>query len=520
MAVKIGLEGVGGRTVAEEAASMQALGRRITDAARWFVVVRDVGKTTSGRPFYVMPLFERALAELLVPTVPLLVRLDVLAQACFAVEMLHGASTPDQVLVHRDIKPSNILIRDGERPSVHLSDFGGLREDALLSSETHTTIVTPQYAPPEQYLPLKGEPDPAMDVFALAAVVYEGVTGMDVPEASFNAIGWHGPLGRELFRFARRRGGLTEPEKARFEELRVLPPDRLVDATRDAGLTDGEVYRIRNAVGDSVDGTSELADYMVERLVPVLRDALHPDPRRRAGSAKPLRQACVQAHDRLARERGLAPWGPPAEPTLPPPVPPQPAGDRLWVWSGAAAILGAVMAASASVAVFVGITQRTPVVATSSAPGPEPAVDLIEPPAPEPVTVDVEPEPEPASAVEVESVARPVPRVQPSPRPAPAVVPEPVVVAEPPPVEPATVRLRLVGFTCADGGARRDLRVGEAGVVEEVRSATRVVSLRARLVTDAGPAFVVLQDGDHTYEAAVEPGGRTAVSWSLAVGFD
>jgi len=80
-------------------------------------------------------------------------------------------------IVHRDIKPGNILIQDGQ-PVV--GDFGialavGSAGGARLT-ETGLSVGTPYYMSPEQ---ATGDlaVGPASDIYALAAVVYEMLTG-------------------------------------------------------------------------------------------------------------------------------------------------------------------------------------------------------------------------------------------------------------------------------------------------------------------------------------------------------
>lgn len=84
-------------------------------------------------------------------------------------------------VVHRDVKPANLLFDDEGR--VHLSDFGVARAlvEATWTEPAGGMVGTIRYAAPEQ---AQGVPvDGRADVYALALVLYEAVTG-SVPFAA------------------------------------------------------------------------------------------------------------------------------------------------------------------------------------------------------------------------------------------------------------------------------------------------------------------------------------------------
>jgi non-specific serine/threonine protein kinase len=95
-------------------------------------------------------------------------------------------------VLHRDIKPPNILITEDNRPV--LIDFGSARFEAAEATSTTVTFHTPPYAAVEQYV--KTYPQgPWTDIYALAVVLYECVTGEKPPEVLERL---HGGLGTPL----------------------------------------------------------------------------------------------------------------------------------------------------------------------------------------------------------------------------------------------------------------------------------------------------------------------------------
>jgi len=87
-------------------------------------------------------------------------------------EALHAAN-----FLHRDIKPSNIIVRSDGTPV--LLDFGSARQSLGVKSRSITAVVTPGYAPIEQYSS-RGSQGPWTDIYALGALCYRAITG-EVP---------------------------------------------------------------------------------------------------------------------------------------------------------------------------------------------------------------------------------------------------------------------------------------------------------------------------------------------------
>jgi tRNA A-37 threonylcarbamoyl transferase component Bud32 len=139
------------------------------------------------------------LRTLLVESGPLAPRraIELLAPVAQALDAAHS-----RALVHRDVKPGNILVersRAGEVEHVYLTDFGIAKSLASVSGLTRAggVLGTVDYMAPEQ---TQGqEVSAATDVYALACVLYQCITG-------------HVPFERELARAERpQREAAPEP---------------------------------------------------------------------------------------------------------------------------------------------------------------------------------------------------------------------------------------------------------------------------------------------------------------------
>lgn len=84
-------------------------------------------------------------------------------------------------LLHRDIKPENIIIDNHNRAV--LIDFGATKEFIANQSTNMTRVLTPGYAPLEQYT-TKAKRWPPTDFYALCASMYELLTGQVPAEAT------------------------------------------------------------------------------------------------------------------------------------------------------------------------------------------------------------------------------------------------------------------------------------------------------------------------------------------------
>ena len=86
----------------------------------------------------------------------------------------------EQGFLHRDIKPSNVIVRLDGVPV--LIDFGAARQ-AVGRTQTLTSVLTPQYAPIEQYA-VDGKQGPWTDIYSAAALLHRAIAGEPPPEAA------------------------------------------------------------------------------------------------------------------------------------------------------------------------------------------------------------------------------------------------------------------------------------------------------------------------------------------------
>jgi TPR repeat protein/serine/threonine protein kinase len=113
-------------------------------------------------------------SELLKILIPILGGLDIVHQAGF---------------IHRDIKPDNIFIREDGSPV--LLDFGSARQALGEATKTLTNLVSPGYAPYEQYYSKSDDQGIWTDIYGLGATLFRAVTGtppIDAIERSKNLL--------------------------------------------------------------------------------------------------------------------------------------------------------------------------------------------------------------------------------------------------------------------------------------------------------------------------------------------
>jgi len=105
----------------------------------------------------------------------------------YAIQAVEALTTVHQAqFLHRDIKPENLMLAEGGR--VVLVDFGTARAFASSATKRMTAMLTPGYAPLEQY----GEQAKFgvfTDVYALGATCYHLLTGQVPVQAADRAAG-------------------------------------------------------------------------------------------------------------------------------------------------------------------------------------------------------------------------------------------------------------------------------------------------------------------------------------------
>ena len=97
--------------------------------------------------------------------------LKVLIPILGGLEQIHKAG-----FIHRDIKPDNIFIREDGSPV--LLDFGSARQALGEQTKTLTSLVSPGYAPFEQYFSKSDEQGEWTDIYGMGATLYRAVAGV------------------------------------------------------------------------------------------------------------------------------------------------------------------------------------------------------------------------------------------------------------------------------------------------------------------------------------------------------
>jgi len=97
--------------------------------------------------------------------------IPIMAPLLDGLEMIHATG-----FIHRDVKPANIYIWEDGSPV--LLDFGSARQALGGQTKSLTSIVSPGYAPFEQYYSNGDRQGPWTDIYSLAATMYRAISGI------------------------------------------------------------------------------------------------------------------------------------------------------------------------------------------------------------------------------------------------------------------------------------------------------------------------------------------------------
>lgn len=201
--------------------------------------------------------------------------LDLLQPAVEALALAHR-----QKIAHRDVKPENLYLceRDGGQ-QLKVLDFGiakVLASHAAFTASpaaTHErpTAFTPRYGAPEQFNKRLGATGPWTDVFALALIVVEMVSGqraLDGDNPTQLYVAATDPRARPTLRLVGVDPG-DDVEEVLDRALAIEPTDRFPDA---AAFWDALKSAVTGETDEGASDVSATGDFVADRGLGILSD--------------------------------------------------------------------------------------------------------------------------------------------------------------------------------------------------------------------------------------------------------
>ena len=295
------------------------------------VPIYDVGEI-DGRLYVTMRLIDGVDLDTLLRSGPLEPRraVYIIEQIASALHAAHRAG-----LVHRDVKPSNILLAD--KDFAYLIDFGIARAtgDTKLTSEG-STIGTWAYMAPERFN--TGESAPSSDIYALACVLYQCLTGeLPFPGSTLEQVAV---------------SHMVMPPPRPSEERKTIPT--AMDSVIATGLAKQTNDRYPTAVEMAAAARQAIAEPTSQPRAAVVPG---PPPAIQSPWSPPPGPALTYptGPPRHVPPPAPPPW-PPAPPWSPPPPPPSRPSRKPLILTGA--LLGAVLLIAAGVFATIRLTRH------------------------------------------------------------------------------------------------------------------------------------------------------------------
>jgi serine/threonine-protein kinase len=201
-----------------------------------------------------------------------------LSQVAIGLDGAHGRN-----LIHRDLKPDNIFLcgtREGD--NVKLLDFGSVKDQSGNRKKLTvlgTTIGSPYYMAPEQAQGLETI-DRRADVFALAALTYECITG-EVPFAGNN-----GPS--ILLAILTKDAAPPTTKKAKYPIPPAMDDVIEVGLAKNPNIRTKSVGELADAVGHAYGLAGDHLQWAKTPQADLARQIAEAAPRAMAARVKPL----------------------------------------------------------------------------------------------------------------------------------------------------------------------------------------------------------------------------------------